>query len=434
MGTILKGATLIELEPATVEVADLRVDGGRIVERGADLAAGEGDEVISLAGKLVIPGLVSAHHRLYGVLARGMPWPELKGEDFEAQQKATWWKLQDALDLDAAQAAATAGALEAMFAGTTTVFDQHSSPSAIHGSLVRVARGINDVGVRGVLSYEVSDRAGAVAREEGLEETVGFHKKARGRFRGMIGAHACFTLSHDGIEGLKQAVSATGAGLHIALAEDPVDERLSFQRYGEVPVARLQRAELLTPTTLAAHVVHLSWPELAQVISAGAWMVHTPRANMEQQVGYAPAAKFGARATLGTATSTPDLFAEAQLGHHRAMDAGQPIGLLRFLANGHRIASQLFGETIGPLREGAVADLVVLDYRAPTPLTAETLASHFVHGFGPRHVESVMVDGVWRLWARRPLSVTADTVFEHAREAAHAVWARMRERVAPEGT
>ena len=436
MATILKGATLVEFEPATVEVADLRIEGTHIVERGADLEPQPGDEVISVSGKLLMPGLVSAHHHLYGSLARGMPelTPPGDEKDFESQQKARWWRFQDALDLDAVQAAATVGGLEALSAGTTTVFDQHASTNAIRGSLLRVARGVNDVGIRAVISYEVTDRAGVEAREEALDETVAFAKKARGRFRGMIGAHACFTLSHEALEGLKQAVQDAGVGLHIGLAEDPVDERLSFERFGEVPVRRLQAAELLTPNTLAVHVVHLSWPELAQVISAGAWIVHNPRTNMERQVGYAPAGKFGARATLGTASGRPDLFAETQLAWHRSMDAGQPISLLRYIANGHRIATQVFGEPVGPLREGALADLVLLDYRPPTPITSENLASHFVHGFGPAHVESVMVDGVWRLWARRALSVSPEIAFENARDAARGVWARMQQSVAPAQT
>jgi cytosine/adenosine deaminase-related metal-dependent hydrolase len=77
------------------------------------------------------------------------------------------------------------------------------------------------------------------------------------------------------------------------------------------------------------------------------------------------------------------------------------------------------------MREGAVADLMVLDYRTPTPITAENLASHLLLGLGSRHVESVMVDGIWRLWARRPLSVNPDVVTEQARETAKALWARM---------
>ncbi|MGA9525105.1 MAG: ssnA protein, partial [Myxococcaceae bacterium] len=120
-------------------------------------------------------------------------------------------------------------------------------------------------------------------------------------------------------------------------------------------------------------------------------------------------------------------FAELQTAMLRSRDAGQPIAALRYLANGHRIASQLFGEAIGPLREGALADLLVLDYRPATPLDAESLPSHLVFGMGARHVESVMIDGVWRMWARRPLSISPDVAAEQAREAAQAVWARMLE-------
>jgi hypothetical protein len=50
-----------------------------------------------------------------------------------------------------------------------------------------------------------------------------------------------------------------------------------------------------------------------------------------------------------------------------------------------------------------------------------------VFGLGSRHVEAVMVDGVWRMWARRPLSVNPTVVAEQAREAAAAVWARLAE-------
>jgi len=75
-----------------------------------------------------------------------------------------------------------------------------------------------------------------------------------------------------------------------------------------------------------------------------------------------------------------------------------------------------------------VADLLVMDYLPATPLTADNLAWHVAFGLGSRHVESVMVDGVWRVWARRPLSVNPSVVAEQAREAAAAVWARMGEK------
>lgn len=427
MGTVLKGATLIELEPASVTRGELRIDGGQIVDRGERLEPQQGDEVIDLSGKLVMPGLVSAHQHLYTSLTRGMPPPAVPPESYAEMIEQQWWKLDQSLDLDAVHAAAVVGSLDALSAGTTTLVDQHASSKAVAGSLTRVARGMNEVGLRGVLSYEVTDRYGNLGREEALEENASFIKKAQGRFRGMIGAHASYTLGPDALEGLQQLSRHTGVGLHIHVAEDPTDEKLSVEKYGAAPVERLMSANLLNDHSVIAHCVHVSWPELAQLIGTGAWLVHNPRSNMSNQVGYAPALKFGARAMLGCDFHPADLFGEAQVAHFRSREAGQPIDVLKYLTNGHRLASQVFGVSIGPLQAGSVADLVVLDYRPPTPLVSENLALHFATALGARHVESVMVDGIWRMWARRPLSVDPTTVAEHARAVTAEVWNRLRE-------
>ncbi len=427
MSTLLRRGTVIELEPATVEVVDLRVDGGRIVARGSELTPLEGEEVIDVTGKLVAPGLVCAHHHFYLSLARGMPGPERAPETYLETLEATSWRLDAALDHDLVELSGKVGALEALSAGTTTVFDLHASPSCIEGSLIRLARGVNEVGLRAVLGYEATDRHGAVGREAGIEESVHFQRKARGRFRGMVGAHASFTLSDDALHGLRAAVQSTGTGVHLHLAEDPSDDRLSLERFGMSPVGRLLEAELLGPSSVVAHAVHVSWPELSSVIATGAWLVHNPRSNMNTQVGYAPAQKFGMRATLGTDGLGGDMWQEAQLAYFRSKDAGAPLDPLKFLANGHRMASLAFGIPVGPMREGAAADLVVLDYRSPTPLNAQNLPQHLVAAFGARHVESVMVDGMWRMWARRPLSVQPDALALQAREGAASLWARMAE-------
>jgi cytosine/adenosine deaminase-related metal-dependent hydrolase len=427
LATILQGGTVIEFEPTDVEVADLRVQDGRIVARGRGLEAEPGDEVVDVRGKVVMPGLVCGHQHFHHALLRGAPALAEGIEGYQQQLEKNQWKFENGLDLDAVQMSATVGGLEAIACGTTTVFDQHASPRAVTGSLIRVARGLNEIGLRAVLSYAVTDRHGAKSRDEAIAESVSFQKKARGRFRGAIGAHASFTISAEGLKAIGEAVKSTGAAVHLDLAEDPSDERLSFERYGQVPVARLAEAGLFTPKSLVAHAVHLAWAELSQVISTGAWLVHNARANMNSQVGYAPAGKFGARAMFGSAGLSADMFAEAQVAFLRSRDAGQPIDVLKYLANGQRFASEMFGLTIGPLREGAVADLCVLDYPSPTPIGADNLAEHFLFGFSSRHVEAVMIDGTWRLWGRRPTSVTIEDLSQQAQSVAVGVWARAAE-------
>lgn len=419
---LLRGATVIDLEPANVERADLRVDGDRIVARAPILEPLPGEEAIDLSNRLLFPGLVSAHHHFYASLLRGVP---RQGGGFGAET-ALLQRLEQVLEGDHLEASSSAGGLEGLCNGTTCVFDLHCAPAHARGSLTRIAHGLSGVGLRAVLGYQLSERAGVSSREEGLLENVEYLTRARGRFRGALAVEALAALSDEGLQAVRDVHRETGALLVCNVAEDPLEEQQSLERFGATVTDRLFTLELPGPRVVLSQGVHLSWPELSRWISSGTWLAHAPRSNMSSQTGLATASKFGVRACLGTDTMPLDVFAEAQAATLRANDSGQPIDILRFLANGHRLATEVFGTPVGPLQPGAVADLVVLDYQPPTPLATETLGGHVLHGLGGRCVESVMVDGLWRLWKRKAIAVDAAEVARHASDAARDAWAKMR--------
>jgi cytosine/adenosine deaminase-related metal-dependent hydrolase len=422
--TLLRGGTVVDLEPAVVEVADLRIDGDRIIERATALEPRADDEVIDVRGKVLFPGLVSAEHRLASTLVRGR---ERLGTGYGSHESVLS-ALHDVLTGDELEAAATAGALEGVLAGTTTVFDSTSITKAVSGSLDRVAKGVHAVGLRAVLAHEVSDRSGMDVREAALAECASFVNKAKGRLRGAYAVRGLGTLADEALAGLKEATGKSSAFLLATLAEDRREEDQSRERFGATPAERLVNNGLVGGRVVLAHGVHLTWPELSQLITQGTWLSHAARSNMATQTGLATPSKFGVRGCLGTDVMTLDVFAEAQMAALRAADSGQPIDVLRFLANGHRLASEAFGVTVGPLQPGSVADLLVLDALPFTPLEPATLAAHLLHGLGARNVESVLVDGLWRVWKRKVLGVDVAEVSRQASLAARAVWARMEER------
>lgn len=423
MATLLRGGTVVDLEPAAVEVADLRIDQDRIVDRAASLEPRADDEVIDCRGKVLFPGLVSAHHHLSATLLRGA---RRSGVGFGAAQRALQ-RLEDVLTGDDLEAASTAGGLEGLLAGTTTVFDSTAAAGHVEGSLDRVAHGLNAVGLRAVLAHTVSDRAGVAVREASLAECSAFAAKARGRVRGAFGVDGLGNLSDEALAALKEGHQKANAMLLATLAEDPREEDQSREKFGQSATDRLVNLGLVGGRVVLAQGVHLSWPELSQLITQGTWLAHAARSNMASQTGLATPSKFGVRGCLSTDVMSLDLFAEAQTAALRTTDSGQPIDVLRFLANGHRLASEAFGATIGPLTPGSVADLLVLDYHPPTPLEPATLADHVLHGFSSRGVESVMVDGLWRLWKRKVLGLDVAEVARTASQAARAAWARMEE-------
>jgi len=286
------------------------------------------------------------------------------------------------------------------------------------------------VGLRSVLCYETTDRNGLDGRDAGIAENRSFLASGPTELTlGMLGAHASFTLSDESLERLTAAIQDANSSLHVHVAEDRADIEHCRVRHACGLVERLTRHRLLADRTLLVHGVHLSEPELNDAQASGAWLVHCPRSNMNNSVGHARTIAFR-RAALGTDGLDEDVLAEARAAFLRMRDTGREDALaaaFEMLVGGHRLAETYFGLPLGKLDAGAPADLVVLDYRPPTPLTAESLAGHLLFGLDRSHVRSTMVAGRFVLRDRRITTVDEAQVLARARTAAAALWERMAE-------
>jgi putative selenium metabolism protein SsnA len=425
---LLRGATLVALDPPLVERADLRIQGQRIVERQPSLSPRVGEDEVDLEGMLVLPGLVNAHTHLYSALARGMPPPAQPPQNFLEVLERVWWRLDRALDEETVALSALVGAVEAARSGTTLLVDHHSSPSFIEGSLDTVRRAVEDVGLRSVLCYEVTDRNGLEGRDRGLRENASFLRDgATDLTRALVGAHASFTLSDETLERLAAAVKETGRSLHVHVAEDRADVEDCRSRHGLGLIERFHRHGLLGARTLLAHCVHLEPAEVAEAHVRGGWIAHNPRSNMNNAVGQAPTESLR-RAALGTDGIDEDMLAEARAAFLKMRDAGRADAApatLQLLAGGHRLAAALFGLPFGKLDSGGPADLVALDYAPPTPLTTDNLIGHLLFGLDRSHVHSVMVAGRWVVRGRRVLTVDVPSVLARSRAGAERLWKKM---------
>jgi putative selenium metabolism protein SsnA len=427
---LLRNATIATLDPPRVEKASLRIDGERIVERGPSLVPAAGEEVLDLEGALVVPGFVNAHTHLYSALARGMPGPEERPRSFVEILEKVWWRLDRALEEESVYLSGLVGAIEAARSGTTVLFDHHASPSFIRGSLATVRRAVEEVGLRSVLCYETTDRNGLEGRDAGIAENRAFLAAGRSALTlGMVGAHASFTLSDESLDRLSETVREASSNLHVHVAEDGADVEDSRKRHGKGLVERLKRHGLPGPHAILVHGVRLTEEELRDAQASGAWVIHCPRSNMNNAVGHAPTAAFR-RAALGTDGIDEDMPAEARVAFLGMRDAGRAdafAAAFDMLVGGHRLAEVFFGLPLGKLETGAPADLVVLDYRPPTPLTSANLAGHLLFGLDRSHVRSTMVAGRFVLRDRRLTTVDEAAVFASARTAAERLWKRMQQ-------
>lgn len=433
MSVLLSGGRVVTaLSPARVVDGDVLIDGGRIISVGG--APSEATSRIDCTGCLIIPGNVCAHTHVYSALARGMPYALEPPHDFVEILQRVWWRLDRALDERSVRASALVGAMEALLAGTTTLVDHHASPNAIDGSLDVVADAFQSVGLRSVVCYEVSDRDGPERARAGVEENRRFLAGKHGPLvRGMVGAHASFTLSDETLERCVEVSRATGAGIHVHAAEDAADERDSQARFGMNVTQRLKDAGALTANALLAHCVHLDRNECKLVREAGTTVAHNARSNMNNRVGRTPLGALGAVA-IGTDGIGADMFEESRIGFFRLREDTLEAPYqwpLTHLAEGSRLAGRIFGEpALGMIEPGAPADVVVLDYEAPAPLDGANLAGHWVFGLGSRAVRDVIVAGVPVVRDRRLTNVDQLELSRAAAVEAKRLWERL-EQIGP---
>jgi cytosine/adenosine deaminase-related metal-dependent hydrolase len=151
---------------------------------------------------------------------------------------------------------------------------------------------------------------------------------------------------------------------------------------------------------------------------------------MNNRVGHARVRSFD-RLALGTDGIGGDMFAESKAAYWRARESDPSIGptwVLERLAESARFAGSAFGEALlGRIEPGAPADLVVLEYDPPTPLTEENLAGHWVFGLTARQVRDVMVAGRWVVRDRRLVQADDEELTARSREFASRLWGRMQD-------
>lgn len=408
---IFRGATLAQFWPAKVWKADVRVRDGRIERVEASLAPEAGEEVVDLAGRLLMPGIVNGHTHLYSALATGMPAPRRPMRSFLEILQEIWWWMDQALDRDMVAACGTAGALDALRCGTTGLIDHHASPSFIAGSLDVLTEAIAEAGPRACVCYEATDRHGAPDGLKGVVESERFAKrKPDGRFSGLIGLHASMTCGPETMRAAAKAADAAGRPCHIHVAEAPGDRDVTNARYSARLVDYLIGEGIARPGTIIAHGVHLEPDEVARLAETGCWFAHQSRSNQNNHVGHAQNVLQNAppdRLLIGTDGIGADMFAEGQAAYFKSSDAGSgltPERVLQGLANNARYLGESLGEPkLGTLDPGAPADLIALDYDPASPLDAGSLAWHFVFQMGSRFVESAWIGGRLALDNRRPV-------------------------------
>ncbi len=392
-------------------------------------------EFIDADGKVIMPGLVCAHHHLYSTFACGIS-AETAYNFVEILEKL-WWRLDRALKLDDVYYSSLIPLIKCIRSGTTTIIDHHASPTAIKGSLDRIAEATKKIGVRAALCYELTDRGGKEEANQGIEENISFIERY-GNYQddmlsALFGMHASMTLSDETMKEAVKAMDGLDAGYHIHVAEDKSDVEDSLKKYNKRVVQRLYDLGILGEKSITAHCIHIDDKEVELLAKTKTNAVNNPSSNMNNAVGASDILnlmKKGVMVGLGTDGMTSNMFEEVKtaylIQHHTKQDPTvafvEAVDML--LKNNPKIASKYFKHKVGVIEKDAYADIIIVDYYPYTPFSIDNFYGHFMFGISSMPVDTTIINGKILMKNKNIVGIDKKSIYRDALNFSKDVWKR----------
>jgi len=391
-------------------------------------------EFVDAKGGVIMPGLINTHEHIYSAMARGISIKGYHPNGFLDILDGMWWKIDRHLTLEQTKQSAMATYIDCIKNGVTTVFDHHASYGSIRESLFKIEEAAKASGIRSCLCYEVSDRDGEAKMKDGVAENVDFIKHALAdtsdMVAGMMGLHASFTLSDQTLSFCAEN-KPERVGYHIHVAEGIEDLYDSLKKYGKRIIDRLMDHDILGEQTIAAHCIYVNQHEMDVLKETNTMVVHNPESNMGNACGCPPTMEIfnkGILTGLGTDGYTHDMIESYKVANilhkHHLCDANAawsevPVMLFE---NNAKIANRYFKKPLGILKEGAAADVIILDYIPLTPMNANNVNGHILFGMTGRSIITTIANGIILMKDRKLTQIDEEQALAKVREEAEKLW------------
>ena len=318
-----------------------------------------------------------------------------------------------------------------LLSGTTTFCDVLEAPLSLPDSLLLEKKIIEKRGLRALLSFEANERSGPQVAQKGIEENIRLIEKnvEGGLVSGFMSVHTTFTCSDDFLKQAFELAEANNVMFHAHCNEGAYEGDWCEKTFGHRTFEHYEKLGINGPRFLASQCVHLSEREIELISSSGTRCVHMPLSNCEVGGGIAPIPELLEKdvcISLGSDGYINDMF-EVMRGAfliHKArlQDPGTMLADQVFEMATLQGAKALGLDNVGALEPGFVADLQLIDANFPTPLSEENLIEQVILHRSGNHVDSVMIDGVWKLKNGEILGVDLEKQRESIHRQAKRLW------------
>ena len=376
--------------------AEILIDNQLIIYAGKreDTPAFEADEIIDGKGSLAMPGLCNMHTHTPMTLLRSI------GSDLPLDRwlNEAIFPVEKHLTDDAVRAGSDLGIMEMLRYGTTSFNDMY-----MHMDME--AEAVRDSGMRALLGHGVVDFDESCSD---LLPNIALIEKwnhaADDRIRVALAPHSEGATTQKVLEKVREAAETYQVPVHIHVSETKLDYDGSLERRGLTPPQYLDKLGLLEHPVLAAHCVWLTDKDIELFARKKAVVLHNPVSNLKLASGIAPISKMlkaGCKITLGTdgvaSNNNLNLWEEIKL--MPMLQKGTTldptvVSPAQTIAAATSNGAQALGYTnLGLLKEGYLADLILIDVAQPHMVPCNDMESNLVYSAQGSDVRMTMVNG-----------------------------------------
>ncbi|WP_345532708.1 8-oxoguanine deaminase [Viridibacterium curvum] len=293
---------LVTMDASRREIAG----GGVFIRDGVIEAVGssealpqEADEVIDLAGHVLMPGLINTHHHMYQSLTRAVP----AAQDAELfDWLSALYPIWAGLTPEMIRVSTLTAMAELILSGCTTSSDHlYIYPNGCRlddsieaarqiGMRFTASRGSMSVGrSRGGLPPDrvVEDEEAILRDTRRLIET--YHDATRySMLHVAVAPCSPFSVSRDLMRESAVLARSYGVRLHTHLAENVKDVSYSREQFGMTPAEYAESLGWTGADVWHAHCVQLDTAGIALFARTGTGVAHCPCSNMRLASGIAP--------------------------------------------------------------------------------------------------------------------------------------------------
>jgi 5-methylthioadenosine/S-adenosylhomocysteine deaminase len=240
--------------------------------------------------------------------------------------------------------------------------------------------------------------------------------------------HAPYTVSDANFERIRMLSDQLDLPVHCHVHETAHEVAESQEKYGQRPLARLDRLGLVNDRLIAVHMTQLTDAEIALCAERGVSVAHCAESNLKLASGFCPAARLqraGVNLAIGTdgAASNNDLdmfgemrtaalLAKAVADDASALDAAT--ALRAATLGGARALA--FDHLVGSIEPGKQADLACIDLAQVETQPLHQVISQLVYACGRQQVTDCWIAGQHKLSERQLVDMDTAALVANARQ------------------